>query len=34
MDLFEEIEPILYRFPAIEPRAFRRKVEAAVTQGP
>jgi len=26
---FEEIEPELYRFPAIDPRAFRRRVEEA-----
>jgi uncharacterized nucleotidyltransferase DUF6036 len=25
--LFEEIEPQLYRFPAVDPRAFRRRVE-------
>lgn len=32
---FEEIEPALYRFPAIDPRSFRRRVEKAlaVTQG-
>jgi hypothetical protein len=24
---FQEIEPELYRFPAIDPRAFRRRVE-------
>jgi len=28
MELFESIEPRLYRFPAIDPRAFRRAVEA------
>src|SRR5439155_18415461 len=27
---FEEIEPQLYRFPAVDPRAFRREVEGAV----
>lgn len=26
---FEEIEPELFRFPAIDPRAFRRRVEEA-----
>ena len=26
---FEEIEPELYRFPAIDPAAFRKRVEAA-----
>lgn len=25
---FDEIEPKLYRFPAVDPRAFRRRVEA------
>lgn len=29
-ELFEEIEPHLYRFPAIDPRAFRRRVETLV----
>ncbi|HTO88987.1 MAG TPA: DUF6036 family nucleotidyltransferase [Thermoanaerobaculia bacterium] len=29
LDFFEQIEPRLYRFPAIDPRAFRRAVEAA-----
>ena len=28
---FAEIEPELYRFPAIDPASFRRSVEAAVT---
>lgn len=28
---FEEIEPVLYRFPAIDPRSFRRRVEKALT---
>lgn len=27
-ELYEQIEPELYRYPAIEPSAFRRKVEA------
>ena len=26
---FDEIEPELYRFPAVDPRAFRRRVEEA-----
>ena len=25
--LFEQIEPLLYKYPAIEPRSFRRAVE-------
>jgi uncharacterized nucleotidyltransferase DUF6036 len=25
---FEEVEPLLHRYPAIDPRAFRRRVEA------
>lgn len=29
LDLFGEIEPELYRFPAIDPTAFRRSVEEA-----
>jgi hypothetical protein len=29
--LYEAIEPELYRFPALEPVAFRRKLEAALT---
>lgn len=31
---FEEIEPMLYRFPAIDPPAFRDRVENALTPGP
>lgn len=27
MDRFEQIEPLLFRFPAIDPKAFRRSVE-------
>lgn len=27
---FEQIEPLLYRFPAIDPASFRRAVEAAI----
>ncbi len=26
---FEEIEPELFRFPEVDPRAFRRRVEGA-----
>jgi hypothetical protein len=29
-ELYEAIEPELYRYPAIDPAAFRRKVEAAL----
>lgn len=29
-ELYEAIEPQLYRYPAIDPRAFREKVEAAL----
>jgi len=29
LELFAEIEPELYRFPAIDPPSFRRRVEAA-----
>lgn len=29
LDYFDEIEPVLYRFPAIDPAAFRRRVELA-----
>jgi hypothetical protein len=29
LTLFEEIEPRLYRFPAIDPKRFRRRVEEA-----
>ena len=28
-DLFAEIEPLLYRFPAVDPASFRAAVEAA-----
>lgn len=31
--LFDEIEPELYRFPAIHPPSFRQRVEAAVAAG-
>jgi hypothetical protein len=27
MEFFDAIEPALYRYPAIDPRAFRRAVE-------
>jgi hypothetical protein len=30
-ELYEAIEPELYRYPAIDPAAFRRKVEAALS---
>ena len=29
-ELYETVEPELYRYPAIDPSAFRRKVEAAL----
>ena len=29
-ELYEAIEPELYRYPAIDPPVFRRKVEAAI----
>jgi hypothetical protein len=29
---FEEIEPELYRYPAVDPRAFRRSVEETFSQ--
>lgn len=29
LDYFDEIEPELYRFPSVDPRAFRRRVEEA-----
>lgn len=32
-ELFEEIEPQLYRFPAVDPPSFRRAVEAATRSG-
>jgi hypothetical protein len=31
---FEQIEPELYRFPAIHPRAFRARVQEAFGPGP
>lgn len=30
--LFEAVEPLLYRYPAIDPAAFRRAVEEAITR--
>lgn len=30
IELFEAIEPELYRYPALDPRAFRRKLDAAL----
>jgi hypothetical protein len=32
-DYFREIEPALYRFPAIDPAAFRARVDQARTLG-
>jgi hypothetical protein len=32
-DLFEAIEPELYRYPAVDPPAFRAKLEAALGSG-
>jgi hypothetical protein len=29
-ELYDEIEPELFRYPAIDPAAFRRKVSAAL----
>ena len=29
-ELYETIEPELYRYPAIDPAAFRRKVKAVI----
>lgn len=29
-DLYDAIEPVLFRYPAIDPPAFRRRVEAAL----
>lgn len=31
-DFFQEIEPMLYRFPAIDPRSFRQKVEEVLRE--
>jgi hypothetical protein len=30
LECYEEIEPLLYRFPAIDPRGFRARVESIV----
>jgi hypothetical protein len=30
LTLFEQIEPLLYRYPAIDPSSFRASVERAV----
>jgi hypothetical protein len=30
LEYFERIEPDLYRYPAIDPKSFRRKVQAAI----
>lgn len=32
LDLFKSIEPQLYRFPAIDPRAFRRAVDHTIAE--
>lgn len=32
-ELYEAIEPDLYRYPAIEPEAFRRRVRSATSSG-
>ena len=32
-ELFDAIEPSLYRFPAIDPAAFRRAVRDLIDQG-
>ena len=32
LELYEAIEPSLYRYPAIDPRAFRRAVEAFLAE--
>ncbi len=29
-DLYEDIEPELYRYPAIDPKAFRQRLSAAL----
>lgn len=34
LELFKEIEPELYRYPAIDPPTFRAKVEAVFRAGP
>ena len=31
LSLFEAIEPELYRYPAIDPKAFRARVEAMLS---
>jgi hypothetical protein len=33
-ELYAQIEPQLYRYPAIDPAAFRRKLDAALTAAP
>jgi hypothetical protein len=33
LELFEEIEPELFRFPALDPRSFRSRVERALGSG-
>ena len=32
-DYFDDIEPELYRFPAVDPPSFRRAVEAVTSSG-
>lgn len=32
-DLYDRIEPDLYRYPSIDPKSFRRKVDAALGAG-
>ena len=34
LGLFQQIEPLLYHYPAIDPAGFRRAVEAAVRRDP
>ena len=31
-ELFEDIEPLLYRYPAIDPKSFRRALETALSE--
>lgn len=33
LEYFDQIEPRLHRYPAVDPRAFRRRVEEAFTAG-
>jgi hypothetical protein len=34
MDYFEAIEPELYRYPAVDPKTFRRAVHEVAAEGP